>query len=228
MAVPDKNAKSGVKLVVNDYPYAADGLELWDAMKTWNKEYVDIYYKDDAAIRADNELQSFWTEFRNEGHKDKKDAPGWCNMHLKADLIQIVTIMQWLCSCQHAAINYSQYDYGSFMPQRPTKTRRLIPKKTDEEWAELEANPEKFFLSAVSDKSSALSIMTVFELTSNKTTEEEYIADRPDGWTQDDKVPYLHSHAPPHPESINCINPQSCYTNGFLHVSLENLNLHQH
>jgi len=188
MAVPDSKAKSGVKLLVNDYPYAADGLELWDAMKTWNKEYVNIYYKDDAAVLADNELQSWWTEFRNEGHKDKKDDAGWYNMQSKADLVQILTIMQWLCSCQHAAINYSQYDYGSFMPQRPTKTRRLIPKKGDKEWAELEENPEKFFLSTVSDKPSALQVMAVFELTSNHTTEEEYIADRPDGWTQNDKV----------------------------------------
>lgn len=192
MAVPDSNAKSGVKLLVNDYPYAADGLELWDAMKTWNKEYVNIYYKDDGAVLADNELQSWWAEFRNEGHKDKKDDAGWYDMQSKSDLVQILTIMQWLCSCQHAAINYSQYDYGSFMPQRPTKTRRLIPKKGDKEWAELEENPEKFFLSTVSDKPSALQVMAVFELTSNHTTEEEYIADRPDGWTQNDKVPNLH------------------------------------
>lgn len=188
MAVPDKKAKQGVKLVVNDYPYAADGLELWDAMKTWNKEYVDVYYHDDNAILTDTELQNWWSEFRNVGHADMKDAPGWPNLKSKQDLTEIVTIMQWLCTCQHAAVNYSQYDYAAFMPQRPSKTRLLIPNEGTPEWNELQANPEKFFLSAVTDTPSTLTLMAVFELTSNHATNEEYIGDRSPEWTQNKKV----------------------------------------
>lgn len=188
MAEPDRDAKEGVKLLVKDYPYAADGLELWHAMKTWNKEYIDVYYKDDNAILTDTELQNWWSEFRHVAHADKKNAPGWPNLKSKKDLTQIVTIMQWLCSCQHAAVNFSQFDYAGFMPQHPSRTRRLIPTEGTPEWEEFQSNPEKFFLSAISDTQSALTVMTVFEITCNHATNEEYICDRAPNWTQNKKV----------------------------------------
>lgn len=62
MAVPDSSAKHSVRLVLQDYPYAADGLELWGAMKSWNTEYIDIFYEDDGGVQNDVELQRWWTE----------------------------------------------------------------------------------------------------------------------------------------------------------------------
>ncbi|KAG0606527.1 hypothetical protein M758_9G148100 [Ceratodon purpureus] len=188
MAVPDRCAKEGVKLVIADYPYAADGLELWSAMKGWNADYVNIYYRDDRAIQRDAELQSWWTEFRTIAHADKKDAPGWPELKGKKDLVEIVTIMQWLASVQHAVVNYSQYDFASFMPQHPTVTRRLIPEAGTAEWEELQANPEKFYLSAISDTKTALAMMTAFETTASHAINEEYICDRARNWTENEKV----------------------------------------
>ncbi|KAG0562418.1 hypothetical protein KC19_9G144400 [Ceratodon purpureus] len=188
MAVPDKSAKGGVKLVIADYPYAADGLELWSAMKAWNTDYINIYYKDDTAVKKDTELQSWWTEFRTVSHADKKDAPGWPELKTKETLVETVTIMQWLASVQHAAVNFSQFDFADFMPQHPTVTRRLIPETASEEWKELQANPEKFYLSAISDPKTALTVMMVFEFTSSHAVNEEYIGDRAPNWTDNDKV----------------------------------------
>ena len=128
MAVRDPSSRHGVRLVVEDYPYAADGLELWTAIKEWNTEYVDIYYKNDKAIRTDTELQSWWGEIRNQAHADKRDAPaGWPVPSSKRSLVDILTTLQWIASCQHAAVNFGQYDYAGFMPHHPTLTRRLLP-----------------------------------------------------------------------------------------------------
>jgi lipoxygenase len=188
MAVRDQNAKEGVKLVIADYPYAADGLELWGALKAWNADYVEIYYKDDRAVQRDAELQSWWTEFRTVAHADKKDAPGWPELKSKESLVQIVTIMQWLASVQHAAVNFSQFHYGGFMPQRPTVTRRLIPDEGTAEWEELQADPEKFYLSTISDPATAFNVTSTFEFTSSHATKEEYISDRAPNWTQNEEV----------------------------------------
>ena len=131
MAVRDPSTGHGVKLVVEDYRYAADGLELWTAIKEWNEEYLDIYYKNDKAIKTDTELQNWWGEIRNQAHADKKDAPGWPEPNSKRSLVEILTTLQWIASCQHAAVNFGQFDYAGFMPHHPTLTRRLLPE--DEE-----------------------------------------------------------------------------------------------
>ena len=32
--------KGGVKVLLDDYPYAEDGLLIWDALKKWNDGYL--------------------------------------------------------------------------------------------------------------------------------------------------------------------------------------------
>ncbi|CAM6127522.1 unnamed protein product [Calypogeia fissa] len=65
-----------VKLVFEDYPYAKDGLEIWDALYKWVAKYVEITYQgSDEAIKEDTELQAWWNEIRTVGHGDLKDAP---------------------------------------------------------------------------------------------------------------------------------------------------------
>jgi lipoxygenase len=58
MAVADPKAAHGVKLVIEDYPYAKDGLDLWGAIRAWVKEHLDVFYSDDNAVRCDLELQA--------------------------------------------------------------------------------------------------------------------------------------------------------------------------
>ena len=188
MAVPDPSAEHGVKLVVNDYPYAADGLEVWSAMKSWNAEYIDIYYKDDSAVQQDPELQKWYTEYRTIGHGDKKDAPGWPELNSKENMVEIITTVQWVATAMHAPINFGQYDYAGFMPFRPAITRRLIPDEGTKEWHEMNANPEKFFMSTVSDTDTTTTAMAVFEVVAAHAPNEEYIDERAPGWTENEQV----------------------------------------
>jgi lipoxygenase len=179
MAEPDPDAKHGIKLVVKDYPYAVDGLELWDAIKTWNEEYVDIFYKDDEAVRSDVELANWWDEIRNVGHFDKRNADGWPTLDSKASL-----------SCQHAAVNFGQYAYAGFTPHHPTLTRRLFPDEGTKEWEDVKRAPEKFYLSTISDRESATRTMSVYEILSSHAPGEVYIGER-ESQIEDKKVLYL-------------------------------------
>jgi hypothetical protein len=188
MAEKDPNSKYGIKLLVDDYPYAKDGLDMWFAIKQWNTDYVDIYYADDNAVKNDVELQNWWTEIREKGHEDKKNAPGWPEMNSKANLVDICTTMQWIPSCQHAAINFGQYAYAGFMPHHPTLTRRLLPDDGTKEMDELKKGGEKFYLSLISDISSAVTTMSVYEVLSSHSPNEIYIGDRQINWAECDKV----------------------------------------
>jgi lipoxygenase len=77
MAVEDPSAPHGLKLTIEDYPFANDGLLLWDAIKEWVSDYVNHYYPNPSLIEFDQELQQWWTEIRTLGHADKKDEPWW-------------------------------------------------------------------------------------------------------------------------------------------------------
>ncbi|CAN6287140.1 unnamed protein product [Urochloa humidicola] len=80
VAVPDPSSPHKVRLLIQDYPYASDGLAIWHAIEQWVGEYLTIYYPDDAALRGDPELQAWWGEVREVGHGDLKDAPWWPEM----------------------------------------------------------------------------------------------------------------------------------------------------
>lgn len=71
MAIEDPTAPNGLKLTIEDYPYANDGLNLWFAVKQWVNEYVNHYSPDESLVQSDKELQAWWSEIRIVGRADK-------------------------------------------------------------------------------------------------------------------------------------------------------------
>ncbi|KAA8548631.1 hypothetical protein F0562_000315 [Nyssa sinensis] len=149
VAVPDSSQPHGLKLLIEDYPYAVDGLEIWSAIETWASEYCSFYYPTDELIQRDSELQSWWMELRTVGHGDKKDEPWWPKMQSQAELIQTCTIIIWVASALHAAVNFGQYPYAGYLPNRPTISRRFMPDPGTPEFAELESKFELAFLKTI-------------------------------------------------------------------------------
>ncbi|OWM77455.1 hypothetical protein CDL15_Pgr016852 [Punica granatum] len=58
MAVADESKPHGVKLVIEDYPYASDGLLIWSAIERLVQTYVNYYYPNSSTIWSDTELQA--------------------------------------------------------------------------------------------------------------------------------------------------------------------------
>ncbi|KAD4384231.1 hypothetical protein E3N88_24399 [Mikania micrantha] len=136
MAVEDPTLPHGVKLTIEDYPFANDGLLIYDAIKQWVTSYVNHYYPQANLVDSDEELQSWWNEIRTVGHGDKKDEPWWPQLKTQDDLIGIVSTIMWVTSGHHSAVNFGQYDFGGYFPNRPTISRTKMPNEdpTDEEW----------------------------------------------------------------------------------------------
>ncbi|KAK2353185.1 linoleate 9S-lipoxygenase [Trifolium repens] len=187
MAVEDPNSPHGLRLLIEDYPYAADGLEIWAAIKTWVDEYVNFYYKSDADIVQDSELQAFWKELVEVGHGDLKNATWWYKMQNRTELIEACTTLIWIASALHAAVNFGQYPYGGLILNRPTKSRRLMPKKGSPEYDELAKNYQKVFLRTITPKNDTLTDLTVIEILSRHASDEQYLGQRIEGdlWTSD-------------------------------------------
>ncbi|XP_010094672.2 probable linoleate 9S-lipoxygenase 5 [Morus notabilis] len=189
MAVKDENSPHGLRLLIEDYPYAVDGLEIWSAIKTWVKDYCSLYYKTNETVQNDNELQSWWKELREVGHGDKKDEPWWSKLQTLEELIETCTTIIWIASALHAAINFGQYPYGGYPPNRPSMSRRFIPEEGTPEYEELKTDPEKAFLKTITGQLLSVLGIALVEILSRHSSDEVYLGQRdtPE-WTTDGEV----------------------------------------
>ncbi|XP_010256003.1 PREDICTED: probable linoleate 9S-lipoxygenase 5 [Nelumbo nucifera] len=186
IAIPDSNSPHGLRLLIEDYPYAVDGLEIWSAIERWVHDYCSYYYPNDDLIQGDSELQCWWTELRNVGHGDKKDEPWWPKMQTLSDLTQTCTIIIWVASAFHAAVNFGQYPYAGYLPNRPTISRRFMPEPGTPDYAELESNPDKVYLKTITAQLQTLLGVSLIEILSRHSSDEVYLGQRESPeWTSD-------------------------------------------
>lgn len=191
MAVEDSSSPYGVKLVIEDYPYGADGLLIWGAIQDWVNEYVSLYYKDPEALAKDQEIHEWWDEIRQKGHADKKDEAWWPELKTTKDLAGILSNIIWVTSAHHAAVNFGQYTYGGYVPNHPCMTRQLIPEEDEKDKAfqSFLHEPQKFFLSTISNRLQSTIVMSVLDSLSTHAPDEEYLGQRlQTKWTADEKA----------------------------------------
>lgn len=177
MAEEDPSAPGGVKLLIEDYPYAADGLLIWSAIKEWVESYVAHFYHDPGAIISDVELQEWWKEIKEKGHPEKKNEPWWPKLKTKEDLAGILTTIIWVASGQHAAINFGQYPFGGYVPNRPTLMRELIPQENEPMYKKFLLQPQATFFSSLPSKLQATKVMAVQDTLSTHSPDEEYLGE---------------------------------------------------
>ncbi|KAL1341105.1 hypothetical protein HN51_027576 [Arachis hypogaea] len=189
LAIQDPSSPYGLNLVIKDYPYAVDGLEIWDAIKTWVQDYVSLYYPSDEAVKKDSELQAWWKEAVERGHEDLKDKPWWPKMQSIQELIQCCSIIIWTASALHAAVNFGQYPYGGYILNRPTLSRRWIPEKGTKDYDEMVKNPQKAYLGTITPKYQTLVDLSVIEILSRHASDEVYLGQRENpNWTSDSRA----------------------------------------
>ncbi|KAG5222399.1 lipoxygenase [Salix suchowensis] len=152
--------------------------------KEYVESYVDHFYSEPNSVTSDIELQAWWNEIKNKGHFDKRSEPWWPKLNTKEDLSGILTTMIWIASGQHAAINFGQYPFGGYVPNRPTLMRKLIPLENENDHERFIQNPQHTFLSSLPTQLQATKIMAAQDTLSTHSPDEEYLG----------QVSHLHSH----------------------------------
>uniref|UniRef100_A0A804LTA6 Lipoxygenase n=1 Tax=Zea mays TaxID=4577 RepID=A0A804LTA6_MAIZE len=178
MAVEDPAAEHGLRLTIPDYPFANDGLLVWDAIKGWVTAYVARFYPDASTLAGDAELQAFWTDVRTVGHGDKKDAPGWPALDSPDSLAHALTTIIWVASAHHAAVNFGQYDFAGYFPNRPSIARTNMPVEEPVDATALAAfldNPDQALRECFPSQVQATLVMAVLDLLSTHSPDEEYL-----------------------------------------------------
>lgn len=109
------------------YPYRDDALPLWDAIEEYVGGVLGHFYKSDADLVSDAELQAWWTDLTERGLP--VDKLPCAKLTRVADLVDILSTVLFTVSVQHAAVNYLQYEHYGFVPNAPLCMRKAPPRQ---------------------------------------------------------------------------------------------------
>ncbi|MDC4205980.1 MAG: lipoxygenase family protein [Candidatus Manganitrophus sp.] len=102
-----------------DYPYRDDALLLWGAIHQWVENYVNYYYTSDAAVQADTELQNWVTELVSRDGGRLNNIGSANRISKRTELVDLITLICFTASAQHAAVNFPQAPLMSYLPATP-------------------------------------------------------------------------------------------------------------
>ncbi|WP_434462179.1 lipoxygenase family protein [Serratia plymuthica] len=119
-----------------EYPYRDDGLLIWNAILEFVNSYLSHFYVTSAVIKEDQDLNN-WMDDLLENGKIK----GFKKITTRDELAQILTMIIFTSSAQHAAVNFTQPSWMMYAPcmvgtlnyHKPT----AIKNATREEWLKM-------------------------------------------------------------------------------------------
>ncbi|MBF2064704.1 MAG: lipoxygenase [Calothrix sp. C42_A2020_038] len=170
-ALPNDIKRRGIEpQCLPDFPYRDDALLIWDAVAKYTSNYLQLYYCDDKDVENDVYLQAWAKELGAPLDTTQPEAfaqvpnwvpkewvkqtgldfelpshprvPGLGKIANLQQLIDIATTIIFTCGPQHAAVNFSQFDYVNYTPNAPlslyarpdtpVSLEELLPKATQE------------------------------------------------------------------------------------------------
>ncbi|XP_028651771.1 polyunsaturated fatty acid 5-lipoxygenase [Erpetoichthys calabaricus] len=111
------------------YYYRDDGMKVWEAVKSFVADVVEIYYDSDETVQTDVELQAFVKDVCVFGLKDNEHSGFPKTISTIDQLNEYLTVVVFTASAQHAAVNFGQYDWCSWIPNSPPTMRRPPPEE---------------------------------------------------------------------------------------------------
>ncbi|NTX07762.1 lipoxygenase family protein [Myxococcus sp. CA040A] len=113
--------------VLPSYPYRDDALPLWDAFEDYVGGVLRHFYRTDADLEGDTEMQQWWKDLTEHGLPvDKLPCQ---ELRRVDDLVDMLTTVIFTVSVQHAAVNYLQYEHYAFVPNAPLCMRQEPPRQ---------------------------------------------------------------------------------------------------
>ncbi|XP_069000776.1 polyunsaturated fatty acid 5-lipoxygenase [Embiotoca jacksoni] len=109
------------------YFYRDDGYKVWEATKSFVSDVVCIYYTSDEMVQGDEEIQAFTKDVCSFGMQDFDHCEFPKSLKSREELTEFLTVAVFTASAQHAAVNFGQYDWCSWIPNAPSTMRKPPP-----------------------------------------------------------------------------------------------------
>ncbi|MCR9144343.1 MAG: lipoxygenase [bacterium] len=115
------------------YSYRDDALPIWDAIREWVTEYLDLYYQSDADVKNDTELQAWAAELVSPdgGRVIGLGEDGAGKITTRDYLKSLVAMLIFKAGPEHAAVNFPQKDLMSYVPNMPLAAYAPPPAQTE-------------------------------------------------------------------------------------------------
>ncbi|XP_056616352.1 polyunsaturated fatty acid 5-lipoxygenase [Triplophysa dalaica] len=114
------------------YFYRDDGCRVWEAVTNFVRDVVNIYYDSDDTLQKDEEIQAFVKDVCSFGMQDFDFCEFPKALQTKEQLVEYLTVVIFTASAHHAAVNFGQYDWCSWIPNSPPTMRKPPPTKKGE------------------------------------------------------------------------------------------------
>lgn len=124
-ALAERGVDDGERLP--HYPYRDDALRYWDAIRDWVTSYLELYYESDQHVQQDDEIQNWGRELAAQEGGRLRGLPSDGAISTRDELADILTLVIFTCSVQHAAVNFPQYDLMSYVPNMPLASYTPAP-----------------------------------------------------------------------------------------------------
>lgn len=112
------------------YHYRDDALALFDVIGAYVTELLAVFYHGDADVVADVELQAWVAELVSDDGGRVKGLPvERGRLATFTQLCEMIQLLVYVVSCEHAAVNNGQYDQFGFIPNTPGAL--FLPAPTD-------------------------------------------------------------------------------------------------
>ncbi|XP_067249519.1 polyunsaturated fatty acid 5-lipoxygenase-like isoform X1 [Chanodichthys erythropterus] len=122
LCFPEAMKARGVEDLPNYY-YRDDGMMVWEAMKSFVSDVVKIYYGSDEKVQEDKEIQAFVKDVCF----GMKNCEFPDSLKTQEQLVELLTVVIFTASAQHAAVNFGQYDWYAWVPNSPSTMRKPPP-----------------------------------------------------------------------------------------------------
>uniref|UniRef100_A0ABM5EJA5 Hydroperoxide isomerase ALOXE3-like n=1 Tax=Pogona vitticeps TaxID=103695 RepID=A0ABM5EJA5_9SAUR len=172
LCLPDDLQQRGVTSIPNYY-YMEDGMKIWTAIENFVSAIVGFYYKCDAEVKDDPEIQAWVHEIFTEAFLGRESSGAPSTLETKAELTKFLTMIIFCSSARHAAVNSGQFDFAAWMPNTPATLRQPPPKVKGT--ASLES-----ILDTLPDVSSTCTLLVVLSVVSYPLHEQGRLGHYPD------------------------------------------------
>ncbi|XP_069775997.1 arachidonate 12-lipoxygenase, 12S-type [Narcine bancroftii] len=126
MCLPDNLLDRDVE-DLKDYFYRDDALLIWSAISKYIKNLMGLYYTSDQNVVEDVELQAWLKDLVQEGLSEIPLYDWPVDFHSREEMNKFLTMVIFICSAQHAAVNNGQYDWSCWVPNTPCTMREPPP-----------------------------------------------------------------------------------------------------
>lgn len=126
MCLPDNLAARGMEKIPNYY-FRDDAQKIWLAINKFTENIVDLYYKNDASVEIDAEIQAWVNEIYTKGFLANPLSGFPSSFHSKTELIKFLTMVIFTCTGLHSAVNLGQHEWSATLENCPAIMMKPAP-----------------------------------------------------------------------------------------------------